>query len=87
LTDALCAVDTASIVILRAFSEFCAISLCGHVAIMGRRKSEWLNIDYVLSWFGQNRSSAGKAYRRYLQEGIKEIIIKTFEKDGVSVEA
>lgn len=45
---------------------------CGHSAIMGRKKVEWQEIDYVLSWFGQKKNIAKKAYRRYVQDGIED---------------
>jgi putative transposase len=45
---------------------------CGHSVIMGKRKGEWQDTDYVLSWFGQDISTGRKAYRRYLQDGIDE---------------
>jgi len=43
---------------------------CGHAVIMGRRKNDWQDREYVLSWFGQKEKEAKKNYRRYVQEGI-----------------
>ena len=40
---------------------------CGHSAIMGRKRVEWQEIDYVLSWFGKRKTIAMKAYRRYVK--------------------
>jgi putative transposase len=57
---------------VKSMSELDRYPWCGHSAIMEKRKSEWQNIEYVLSWFGQNRSTARKAYRRYLQDGTDE---------------
>ena len=45
---------------------------CGHSAVMGRKKVEWQEIDYVLSWFGKKKTIARKAYRRYVQDGIED---------------
>jgi REP-associated tyrosine transposase len=45
---------------------------CGHSAIMGRKKVEWQEVDYVLSWFGKIKTIARKAYRRYVQDGIED---------------
>lgn len=45
---------------------------CGHSAIMGKRKREWQDINYVLSWFGKNKKNAKKNYRNYVQDGISE---------------
>lgn len=56
--------------VVKSMSDLDRYPWCGHSTIMGWRKSEWQDIDYVLSWFGQNTSPAKKAYRRYLQDGI-----------------
>ena len=45
---------------------------CGHSAVMGKRKAQWQDTDYVLSWFGQDTSTARKVYRRYLQDGMDQ---------------
>ena len=45
---------------------------CGHSAVMGRKKVEWQEINYVLSWFGKKKTIAKKAYRRYVQDGIED---------------
>ena len=45
---------------------------CGHSAIMGRKKMEWQEVDYVLSWFGKRKNNARKAYRRYVQDGSED---------------
>jgi putative transposase len=45
---------------------------CGHSAIMGRKKVEWQEIDYVLSWFGKRKTIARKAYLQYVKDGIED---------------
>jgi REP element-mobilizing transposase RayT len=57
---------------VKSLSDLDRYAWCGHSAIMGKRKLKWQDIDYVLSWFGQNKSAARKVYRRYLQNGIDE---------------
>lgn len=44
----------------------------GHSALMGNKKREWQDVDYVLSWFGKTRTAARKKYRVYVREGIEE---------------
>jgi putative transposase len=56
---------------VKNMSELDRYPWCSHSAVMGRRKSEWQDSDYVLSWFGRNKGDARKAYRRYVQEGIE----------------
>jgi len=53
-------------------SELDRYPWCGHSAIMGKKKADWQDVDYVLSWFGQDISTGRKAYRRYVQDGIDE---------------
>ena len=45
---------------------------CGHSAVMGRKKRDWQDVDYVLSWFGRKKPNARKAYRQYVLDGIKQ---------------
>jgi len=43
---------------------------CGHSALMGKRKFEWQETGYVLSYFGKGVSNARKSYYEYVKEGI-----------------
>jgi putative transposase len=45
---------------------------CGHSVIMGRKRHEWQDRDYVLSWFVRLKAEATKAYRLYVAEGIED---------------
>ena len=42
----------------------------GHGTLMGKRKNNWQDTDYILSFFGRTRSVAKTRYRQYVQEGI-----------------
>jgi len=42
----------------------------GHAVIMGKKKSDWLQTEEVLSHFGQTVRAARSAYRQYVQEGL-----------------
>ena len=43
---------------------------CGHSVIMNRRKNNWQDREYVLTWFGDKEADARKSYRRFVQKGI-----------------
>ena len=43
---------------------------CGHAVIMGRKRHEWQDREYVLRWFGKKEKEAKKNYCQYVQEGI-----------------
>lgn len=40
-------------------------SYCGHSALMGKKKREWQDIEYVLGFFGKRIGEARKKYRSY----------------------
>jgi hypothetical protein len=39
---------------------------------MGRRKREWQDVDYVLSYFGESRRRARKEYRSHMEAGFNQ---------------
>jgi putative transposase len=44
----------------------------GHSSLMGNKKREWQDVDYVLSWFAKTKIAARNKYRRYVGEGLVE---------------
>ena len=44
----------------------------GHSVLMGNKKREWQDIDYVLRWFDKTKNAARNKYRQYVKEGIEE---------------
>jgi REP element-mobilizing transposase RayT len=45
---------------------------CGHAVLIGKRKNNWQDRDYVLRYFGPKRTNAVRAYKTFISEGIKE---------------
>ncbi|NQT23420.1 MAG: transposase [Candidatus Omnitrophica bacterium] len=45
---------------------------CGHSALLGKRKFEWQETGYVLSYFGKRVSSARESYYGYVKEGVRQ---------------
>jgi putative transposase len=45
---------------------------CGHSTLMGKKNYEWQDTHHVLSLFGKNVLSARKAYRAFVEKGIKQ---------------
>lgn len=45
---------------------------CGHSVVMGIRKNDWQDFDYVLGWFGRTEGAARKSYRRFIRSGIDQ---------------
>lgn len=45
-------------------------SYSGHSAIMGRKKREWQESDYVLKLFGKTVSEARRKYRSFIKKGV-----------------
>jgi REP element-mobilizing transposase RayT len=45
-------------------------SYCGHSALIGKKKREWQDVEYVLGFFGRRVGEARKGYISYVKEGI-----------------
>ena len=45
---------------------------CGHGVVLGRRKNEWQDTDYILKRFGTHRSDARREYRKFVVKGIAQ---------------
>jgi REP element-mobilizing transposase RayT len=58
--------------VVKNMSELDKYHWSGHSVLMGKLKHEWQDRDYVLSWFGQKEWEATRAYRKYVEEGVKE---------------
>jgi putative transposase len=50
--------------------ELDCYSYCGHSALMGKKKREWQEVEYVLGHFGKRIGDARKEYRHYVEKGI-----------------
>jgi putative transposase len=43
---------------------------CGHGVILGRKKNNWQDTQYVLALFGSNQADAKRNYRDFVRKGI-----------------
>jgi REP element-mobilizing transposase RayT len=51
-------------------NELSSYSYCGHSALMGKKKREWQDVEYVLGFFGKRLGAARKQYGSYVEKGI-----------------
>ena len=58
--------------IVKTLSELDKYPWCGHSVIMGKKKRDWQDRDYVLQWFGKKEKEAKRVYRQYVKKGIVE---------------
>ena len=58
--------------IVKTLSELDKYPWCGHSVIMGKKKRDWQDRNYVLRWFGKKEEEAKKVYRQYVEKGIVE---------------
>jgi REP element-mobilizing transposase RayT len=58
--------------IVGSLSDLNDYAYSGHSTLLGRRKREWQDVDYVLSYFGKSRSGAKKAYRSHMEFGFNQ---------------
>lgn len=42
----------------------------GHSVLMGKRKRQWQDVDYVLGYFGESVRKARNVYEAYVKEGV-----------------
>jgi len=56
--------------VVNDLKELDSFSCCGHSALMGRKKREWQEIEYVLGYFGTRIGEARKKYRSYVEKGV-----------------
>ena len=56
--------------IVTDLKELDRYSYCGHSALMGKKKRQWQDIEYVLGFFGKRIGKARKEYRSYVEKGI-----------------
>jgi len=45
---------------------------CGHGAIMGQKKIEWQDTQYILGLFGKNDSTSRSEYSRFVRSGVEQ---------------
>ena len=44
----------------------------GHSVLMGKRKCDWQDSDYILKFYGQTVAASRRRYRAYVQTGVAE---------------
>ena len=57
---------------VKTLSELDKYPWCGHSVIMGKKKRDWQDRNYVLRWFGKKEAEAKRVYRQYVDKGIVE---------------
>jgi len=45
---------------------------CGHASVLGNRRNNWQDQEYVLKWFGSTQGRARKAYLQFVKQGINQ---------------
>jgi hypothetical protein len=58
--------------IVQGLDELNCYEYCGHGSLMGRRKMQWQDTDYVLSCFGETKAKAREGYESFVKEGLAQ---------------
>lgn len=58
--------------LVAAYGDLAGYPYCGHGAVMGKRKVEWQDTQYVLRLFGNQSSMAVTEYNRFVRSGIEQ---------------
>ena len=56
--------------IVSSLSELNGYAYCGHSVLMGKKRRQWQDIDYVLGYFGDNYRRAKRKYYSYVEAGL-----------------
>ena len=57
--------------LVKDYVALCRFEYSGHSVILGKRKIDWQDTDYVLSFLADKRGHARREYRLYVQEGVE----------------
>lgn len=58
--------------LVKDLTELSKYAYCGHSVLMGHRKRDWQNTDYVLNYFGKRRYPAIRDYEVFVEEGLRQ---------------
>ena len=57
--------------IVENYSSLGRYKYCGHGVILGNKRNDWQDVDYVLRFFSKKNKIAQKQYKEYVSEGIE----------------
>ena len=55
--------------IVKDLEELDDYSYCGHSALLGKKKRQWQDTEYILGFFGKRLGKARREYRSYVEKG------------------
>ncbi len=58
--------------LVKSLTELDRYEYAGHSAIMGRRKNDWEDTDFILRRFGRRPTDARRHYRSFVSKGIEQ---------------
>jgi REP element-mobilizing transposase RayT/predicted DNA-binding protein (UPF0251 family) len=58
--------------IVASMGELDRYAWCGHSAVMGQKRLDWQDVEYVLEGFGKTQNEARVAYQEFVQKGIAQ---------------
>jgi len=58
--------------LVKSLAELDRYFWCGHSAVIGKRKYDWQDYNYILKWFGKTEREARSRYRKFIQNGINQ---------------
>lgn len=58
--------------LVKSMGELNRYTYCGHSALMGNKKRDWQDTNYVLSYFGKQSAGAIRHYDAYVAAGIAQ---------------
>ncbi len=56
--------------IVKQLKELAKYSYCGHSVLMGKKKREWQETDYILGFYNSKYLAARRRYREFVAKGL-----------------
>ena len=57
---------------VKGYSSLGKYEYCGHGVILGKKRNDWQDVDYVLGFFNGKEKMARRQYEEYVSDGIEE---------------
>jgi len=69
--------------LLKTIEQLDSYQWSGHRAIIGKAKTPWMDVDYILAQFGSTRRKALHEYRKFMNEEIGKDQLKELQGGGL----
>ncbi|MDD5204958.1 MAG: transposase [Desulfobacterales bacterium] len=58
--------------LVKEYEALCRYTYSGHSTILGRKKRDWLDVEYILRLFGDSVGESRRRYRKFVRQGMEQ---------------